>query len=308
LRENDGYRPICKICRVEEYKLRREKQGKQVVRAGTYRHTGKTKKLPKKYLGNNLTLYTPIGKICIECGEQKDATEFAKNRCNKDRLRNICKQCNNKISKQKRLEDPRIKEREGELYTERREFRIPYIYNYLKEHGCADCEEKDPIVLTFDHVRGKKAFTISSSVMNHNWDEILNEIAKCDVVCANCHAKRTVKQRDYYNIDKFKDNLNKLIGHAKASMKIIIRNREYVYNILDNSECCECGVKGVAVLEFHHLHDKIALVGRLVSGGYSIKTIQNEIDKCIILCSNCHKRETAKVQNWYREVDREAIL
>jgi hypothetical protein len=57
-----------------------------------------------------------------------------------------------------------------------------------------DCGEKDVRVLEFDHVRGKKGFDIG------NWRcfgmlRLLEEIAKCDVVCANCHLIRGWQRR-----------------------------------------------------------------------------------------------------------------
>ena len=63
--------------------------------------------------------------------------------------------------------------------------------------GCADCGYKaHPDVLQFDHVpeRGTKLFQISTG-MGRSWTSILAEIAKCDVVCANCHILRTAVRR-----------------------------------------------------------------------------------------------------------------
>jgi len=56
------------------------------------------------------------------------------------------------------------------------------------EAGCADCGYRcDPVALDFDHLPGTvKLFTIANSP-KRTWYSVLLEIAKCDVVCANCH-------------------------------------------------------------------------------------------------------------------------
>jgi hypothetical protein len=48
----------------------------------------------------------------------------------------------------------------------------------------------DPLVLEFDHL-GHKNFNIATGLRNRNWQSVLDEIATCDVVCANCHRRRT---------------------------------------------------------------------------------------------------------------------
>ncbi|HVI40498.1 MAG TPA: RNA ligase family protein [Anaerovoracaceae bacterium] len=62
--------------------------------------------------------------------------------------------------------------------------------------GCVDCQLTDPPeCLTFDHVRGPKKFNIGQS-WNQGRQALQEEIAKCEVVCANCHAIRTKKRSD----------------------------------------------------------------------------------------------------------------
>lgn len=68
-----------------------------------------------------------------------------------------------------------------------------FIRKYKEENSeCADCKiSYPPHVLDFDHL-GDKKFTISGfGKVNKTVDEIMLEIAKCDVVCANCHRIRT---------------------------------------------------------------------------------------------------------------------
>jgi hypothetical protein len=68
-----------------------------------------------------------------------------------------------------------------------------FLLEYLRDHPCVDCGESDPLVLEFDHV-GEKSFEIGAGLPDRNWDSILREIAKCEVVCANCHRRRTAQR------------------------------------------------------------------------------------------------------------------
>lgn len=63
-------------------------------------------------------------------------------------------------------------------------------------YGCMDCKELDPIVLEFDHRDSStKKFSISSLMKRKVTEaELIEELNKCDVVCANCHRRRTAKQ------------------------------------------------------------------------------------------------------------------
>ena len=77
--------------------------------------------------------------------------------------------------------------------------RTGYLFDYFDEHPCADCGETDPVVLEFDHLRDK-AFDIGQSLPYRSWNAILAEIAKCEVVCANCHRRRTARRAGYLRL------------------------------------------------------------------------------------------------------------
>lgn len=67
----------------------------------------------------------------------------------------------------------------------------------LSSGECSDCGySENPAAFEFDHVRGKKKAAISNmlNVLN-SWETILQELEKCELVCANCHRIRTHNRR-----------------------------------------------------------------------------------------------------------------
>lgn len=58
--------------------------------------------------------------------------------------------------------------------------------------------------------------------------------------------------------------------------------------------CVDCGEKDILVLEFDHLDEKTKMRGiaELRKTG-NIELLKTELEKCVVLCANCHKRRTA---------------
>lgn len=64
------------------------------------------------------------------------------------------------------------------------------LINAAKDVPCADCGIKyPPYVMQFDHLHDKE-FQIGNS-FQYALERVVTEIAKCEVVCANCHSERT---------------------------------------------------------------------------------------------------------------------
>lgn len=74
--------------------------------------------------------------------------------------------------------------------------RLKAIVIEAKKDGCMDCKQEfRHWVLQFDHVRGKKLHNVANLIGASPSEERLRaEIAKCEVVCANCHADRTYQR------------------------------------------------------------------------------------------------------------------
>jgi hypothetical protein len=66
------------------------------------------------------------------------------------------------------------------------------MINKLKNVPCLDCNNKyPPYVMDFDHRdKGEKRFSIAWGIRYQD-HVLLNEAAKCDIVCSNCHRERT---------------------------------------------------------------------------------------------------------------------
>lgn len=126
-------------------------------------------------------------KICTVCNKEKQLKSFRRDKNQKDGYQSRCKLCASQrirsayIQKYSTIVNKRNKSRHEE--------RKKQIYKYKSEHPCERCGEMDPRCLDFHHKdKAQKSFGVSG---NHqrNWNKILEEIKKCEVLCANCHRK-----------------------------------------------------------------------------------------------------------------------
>jgi hypothetical protein len=133
-------------------------------------------------------------KMCPQCGEEKDISEFA--RKGVDRLQSWCKPCTNKRNSRMYRESPHIKTRLLAANKERKRG-LDRILKEQKDVPCFDCGMRFPAeCMDFDHREGvEKKFNISQASRRYGLPSILEEIAKCEVVCSNCHRIRTKRRR-----------------------------------------------------------------------------------------------------------------
>lgn len=85
------------------------------------------------------------------------------------------------------------KEQRARITKEERIKSKEFIRNLKEGRPCTDCQVIYPhFVMDFDHVRGDKLFNIAEAANRRlSNNKILQEIAKCELVCANCHRIRT---------------------------------------------------------------------------------------------------------------------
>ena len=71
-----------------------------------------------------------------------------------------------------------------------------YIRDLKEASPCMDCKNRYPYyVMDFDHVRGTKHANVMELIPTLSKKKIDLEIAKCEIVCSNCHRIRTHMRR-----------------------------------------------------------------------------------------------------------------
>lgn len=74
------------------------------------------------------------------------------------------------------------------------------VHEFLLKNPCVDCGEKDPVVLDFDHVRGEKRTGVKRMLAGtYSLESVFEEIAKCEVRCANCHRRVTARRGKFFS-------------------------------------------------------------------------------------------------------------
>jgi hypothetical protein len=136
-------------------------------------------------------------RTCVCCGP-KPVDSFAFRSRKRGVRQSRCRECFKKYRKRFYTENVAYyKEKAQQRNRKIRAENFDLLMAYLSEHPCVDCKEPDPVVLTFDHVRGEKLHNVSTMLNSHNWVEIEKEIEKCEVRCANCHLRRTSESRGW---------------------------------------------------------------------------------------------------------------
>lgn len=138
---------------------------------------------------------------CSKCGVTKPAEEFAFRYRSTGERQWACRNCNaaykrawygrNRVRHMAKVALNHVRTADANRLK---------LWEYLVGHSCVDCGETDPVVLEFDHLRDKQK-NISEMVSGGtSWKSILAEIEKCEVRCANCHRRRTLRVGGSYRL------------------------------------------------------------------------------------------------------------
>ena len=145
-----------------------------------------------------------ITKSCTRCKEEKCLCEYFSDKRARDSKTSDCKRCKQatqKIWNSKNREY--LKDYSREYHKKKRK----WIEDLKSNSGCLYCGESFSPCLHFHHVDPtKKRFTIGTAVESkYSRQDILEEIDKCIILCANCHIKEHERWKQISSQNKDSD-------------------------------------------------------------------------------------------------------
>jgi hypothetical protein len=151
---------------------------------------------------------------------------------------------------------------------------------WFADHPCVDCGETLQELLENDHFEDNKS--IEKGIINLPLSKLKEELRKTQVVCVECHRKRTFK-----NVAPSRISAMKLsIGYCKHCNKKVEKGSEHLF-------------------DFDHLNTENKLLN-LNSPSITQKRLDEEVKKCQLLCCKCHKIKSFNEYGWRRLSDFDA--
>lgn len=114
--------------------------------------------------------------------------------------------------------------------------------------------------------------SIANAIRSFGLERLKKEMAKCIIVCANCHRK----------IHK-NDSLPTTQNTKRR------RNREFVLEYRKTHPCEQCRETDECCLDFHHKGKKEVKIDRAICD-CGLVNLRKEIEQCQVLCANCHRK------------------
>lgn len=135
---------------------------------------------------------------CRTCKLELDPSKFSVRNDTKS-LTTACQSCEKKrkrkyydLNKSICIERANVKKKETRHL-------MKDLIKRTKDVPCQDCGVKYPsYVMDFDHIHDKIKM-INDFVRNAACNQLVEELKKCEVVCANCHRQRTYDRNQYQN-------------------------------------------------------------------------------------------------------------
>jgi hypothetical protein len=127
-------------------------------------------------------------------------------------------------------------------------------------------------------------------------------------ICAKCKIykpgeqfvrRRKRRRRPYSYCEECRNKVSAAYHEQLKQKRLEIKCFIYKYLL---SHPCACGESAPEALEFDHRRDKKFDISHAAKYGYGMAVVQREIEKCVVMCSNCHRKKTAAEQHWYASV------
>jgi len=189
-----------------------------------------------------------------------------------------------RIAASDELREYRRRRRNAKTYRAQKRRRLRRKTELVAAAGgrCLDCGYQTSLATLEFHHLDPTTKEFGSANFDGSLERLLVEVKKCDLLCANCHRLRHLAM----DLEEFND----------ATAERRRRKLRAVEHM--GSTCFGCDRDGPpAVFEFHHWDARDKAFGLSQSGSpYSWDRVAAELEKCVMLCANCHREVHAGVR------------
>ena len=83
-----------------------------------------------------------------------------------------------------------------------------------------------------------------------------------------------------------------------------LKDKRQIFNLEEmqrrGGKCAKCGFSDIRALDWHHLdpNEKVNSISEMIRDRVSMDKLQAELDKCELICANCHRIEEQRLGNW----------
>jgi 5-methylcytosine-specific restriction endonuclease McrA len=175
----------------------------------------------------------------------------------------------------------------------RAERNYAYLRDILEQSECGTCGFREAVSLVFHHPPEVDKISPVSRMagVGRSLDIIKAEVAKCVVLCQNCH--RELHAKDRYDLG---DGTAGLGAPDIAQKRVREQVREYRVNA---GGCSRCDEQRPLCLTLCRIEGKGRSIGKMVAYRMSWEEIEPELHKFVVLCWNC---------TWKAEMERRALI
>lgn len=110
-------------------------------------------------------------------------------------------------------------------------------------------------------------------------------------ICSKCGKELPIDDFNFRDKKKGTRRAECKYCHSQYMKDIYQDKKNLIQELKSQKRCAKCGDSRGYVLDFHHINpeEKEETIARMTSNNYRLDEVYNEIEKCIVLCSNCHR-------------------
>jgi hypothetical protein len=147
------------------------------------------------------------------------------------------------------------------------------------------------------HENEIKAYREARKKEKQTYDKVYSELhretklARNKAYNADNKERVRIRQREWREINK--DKLKEYREEHRKSISSksndrVRANKEFANSFKIGNSCSICGFNDIRALQFHHIDSSTKLFSIGNCGGRSREVIMREIQKCLLICANCH--------------------